>query len=135
MNRILLAAALILASQPVDAQRRGGQRNNPAPVRPGTCAYTHVRTVAFRLQEGENGPPIRGSGSAVTFANGLYQVSYEQVRAVDRSRRGDPVYICLVKLPTHCPPGDDRGRIYTTTNLRTLDSWTLPDSQHSCGGA
>jgi hypothetical protein len=25
--------------------------------------------------------------------------------------------------------------MYTTTNLRTLDSWTLPDSQHMCGGA
>ena len=31
--------------------------------------------------------------------------------------------------------GDNRGKIYTTTNLRTLDSWTLTDSEHSCGGA
>ena len=31
--------------------------------------------------------------------------------------------------------GDARGRIYTTTNLRTLESWTMPDSEHQCGGA
>lgn len=135
MKRLILAVAIILAAQPAEAQRGRARRDDPPPVRPGNCAYTHIRTVGFRLQEGVNGPPIRGSGSSVAFANGLYQVSYEQVPAADRSRRGDPVYICLVRLPTNCPPGDDRGRIYTTTNLRTLESWTLPDSQHSCGGA
>jgi hypothetical protein len=45
------------------------------------------------------------------------------------------VRICLVSLPQNCPPGDTRGRIYKTTNLRTRQSWTLPDSEHSCGGA
>ena len=24
--------------------------------------------------------------------------------------------MCLVSIPEDCPPGDDRGRIYTTTN-------------------
>jgi hypothetical protein len=42
---------------------------------------------------------------------------------------------CLTKLPTHCPPGDQRGKWYTTTNLRTDESWTLPDAEHMCGGA
>jgi hypothetical protein len=78
---------------------------------------------------------IADSGSAVEFANGLYQVSYDQVRAVNRSRRGDPVSICLRALPENCPRGDDRGKIYRATNLRTRQSWTLPDSEHSCGGA
>ena len=31
--------------------------------------------------------------------------------------------------------GDQRGRIYQARNLRTGGTWTLPDSQHSCGGA
>ncbi len=55
--------------------------------------------------------------------------------AVDRSRPGDPVRICLVSIPKHCPPGDNRGRTYKTTNLRTHRAWTLPDSEHMCGGA
>jgi hypothetical protein len=43
--------------------------------------------------------------------------------------------MCLVQLPFACPAGDVRGRWYTTTNLRTLESWTLPDAEHGCGGA
>jgi hypothetical protein len=91
--------------------------------------------VTQRLEDGRTHRVIPDSGSAVLFASGHYQVSYDQVPAVNRSRPGDRVYLCLVKLPEHCPPGDHRGRIYTATNLRTLESWTLPDSQHSCGGA
>lgn len=135
MKRLIPAAAIILAVQPVEAQRRSAPRNDPPPVRPGTCAYTHVRMVTQRLEDGSTRRVIPGSGSAVTFANGLYQVSYDQVPAVNQSRRGDPVYICLIRLPSNCPPGDDRGRVYTTTNLRTMASWTLPDAQHMCGGA
>jgi hypothetical protein len=71
----------------------------------------------------------------VEFANGLYQVSYDQVTAINQSRRGDPVFVCLMSLPQHCPPGDDRGKLYTATNLRSEESWTLPDSEHGCGGA
>ena len=55
--------------------------------------------------------------------------------AIARSRPGDPIRLCLVSIPKHCPPGDDRGRFYKATNLRTGKSWTLPDSEHMCGGA
>jgi hypothetical protein len=75
------------------------------------------------------------SGSAVTFNNGGYNVSYDLVDAIRDSRIGDHVMICLVYAPKDCPPGDDRGKTYTVTNLRTLESWTLPDSEHMCGGA
>ena len=51
------------------------------------------------------------------------------------SRPGDVVRVCLVSIPRPCPPGDKRGRVYKTTNLRTHGEWTLPDSEHSCGGA
>jgi hypothetical protein len=40
-----------------------------------------------------------------------------------------------MRLPTNCPPGDHRGKLYTTTNLRTEEAWTLPDAEHGCGGA
>lgn len=132
MNRMLVAAAPLTilgvvsaASAPPKAQA----------MRVGTCALTRVKRVETRLVDSSNNRPIRGSGSAVVFQNGLYQVSYDQVAAVDHSRSGDPVYVCLMKLPRNCPPGDNRGKLYTTTNLRTLESWTLPDAEHMCGGA
>jgi len=132
MAFVIGLAALALAVQ-ADAQRRAPPR--PLVLRVGTCVRTTIRQVSQRLEDGVTHRVIPDSGSAVEFANGLYQVSYEQVPAVNQSRRGDPVFVCLMSLPTHCPPGDDRGKLYTTTNLRTEDSWTLPDSEHGCGGA
>ena len=35
----------------------------------------------------------------------------------------------------HVQVGDERGRVYSGTNLRTRGSWQLPDAQHMCGGA
>jgi hypothetical protein len=132
MKKAVLAAALLLAVQPADAQR-------PAPrtpvLRVGTCVRTTIALVTQRLEDGSTHRIIPDSGSAVEFANGLYQVSYDQVAAVNQSRRGDRVFVCLMRLPDRCPPGDVRGKLYTTTNLRTEDSWTLPDSEHGCGGA
>ena len=75
------------------------------------------------------------SGSAILYANGGAQVSYDVVRGIRRSRPGDRVRLCLVSKPQGCPPGDDRGRVYRARNLRTGDAWELPNSQHSCGGA
>jgi hypothetical protein len=135
MKQLALILALALCAQGADAQRRPAARNDAPPTRPGTCAFTHVRQVTQRLEDGVTHRVIPGSGSAVSFANGLYQVSYDQVRAVNASRRGDPVWICLIRLPQNCPPGDNRGKLYTTTNLRTEESWTLPDSEYACGGA
>jgi len=102
-------------------------------LRVGEC--TRIKDVGHRLEDGVTHVQMPDSGSAVTFANGLYQVSYDEMAAIHRAHRGDPVLICLVSLPTDCPKGDDRGKIYKTTDLRTHRSWTLPDAEHSCGGA
>ena len=133
MKKAIFATILLLAVQPVEAQRRPPAR--PPAMRVGTCVRTTIREVSQRLEDGVTHRPMPDSGSAVEFANGLYQVSYDQIPEVNQSRRGDPVFVCLMKLPDHCPPGDVRGKLYTTTNLRTEDSWTLPDSEHGCGGA
>jgi hypothetical protein len=105
----------------------------PNPV--GKCITTKVLRVETRLMDGSTGQPMPGSGSAIEFGNGGYQVGYDQLPAVDGSRPGDPVKICLVSVPHGCPAGDKRGRTYRTTNLRTHGAWTLSDSEHSCGGA
>lgn len=129
----LAAVAAMFAATAADAQRRGAP--TPPRLQLGSCARTTVSEVTQRLQDGGTGRTIPESGSAMLFANGLYQVSYDQVAPLNQSRRGDPVFVCLVALPRNCPPGDNRGKLYTTTNLRTYESWTLPDSAHGCGGA
>jgi hypothetical protein len=114
--------------------------NEPLPTQIGTCTQTFIEDISYRLASlDDNGVyiPMPGSGSAVTFANGGYQVSYDHVPAIHQSLREDPVRICLKFIPdcSEAKPGDERGKIYLTTNLRTGMSWELPDSQHSCGGA
>lgn len=101
----------------------------PLPTRVGACSLTTVKQVEFRLE----GMP--GSGSAIVYENGGYQVSYDTIAAIEASRPGDPVRLCLVSIPKNCPPGDARGRVYRGTNLRTKGSWTAADAEHSCGGA
>jgi len=101
----------------------------PLPTRVGQCSVTSVKQVEFRL-EGE-----AGSGSAISYDNGGYQVSYDRIPAIEAARKGDAVRLCLVSIPRHCPPGDARGRIYRATNERSGATWTAPDAEHSCGGA
>jgi uncharacterized protein len=103
----------------------------PMPEVIGACAQTHISTIEGRLM----GDQSFESGTAVEFSNGGHQVSYDREAAILSSRIGDPVSICLVHLPSNCPPGDDRGRVYQTTNQRNGANWTLPDAEHECGGA
>jgi hypothetical protein len=42
----------------------------------------------------------------------------------EKSRVGDSVVICLVEVSKGCPPGDERGKVYTTANLNTMEYWT-----------
>ena len=105
------------------------------PTRIAACVITRVKWVGERLGDSSTNEQVAGSGSAIDFTNGGGQVSYEQVAAVDGSRPGDRARMCLIHIPHHCPPGDDRGRVYRTTNLRTGKSWELPDAEHMCGGA
>ena len=99
------------------------------PANVGDCTQTTITETGPRLEG------VDDSGSAVVYANGGSQVSYDVVPAITQSQVGDAVELCLVSIPENCPPGDDRGRVYSATNARTGESWTLPDSQHMCGGA
>jgi hypothetical protein len=105
--------------------------DDPLPTRILTCGGSVITDIGGRLE----GDTDFSSGTSVSFSNGGTQVSYEKIQAIVNSKKGDHVLLCLVFIPKNCPNGDTRGKIYTTTNLRTLDSWTAQDSQHSCGGA
>ena len=105
----------------------GAETNSVMQV--GDCVETSVPLVGARLEG------VADSGSSVEFANGTSQVAYDVLPGIANSRVGDRVRICLVSVPENCPPGDNRGRVYAGTNLRTNETWTAPDSQHMCGGA
>lgn len=116
-------------TQAVDAPATTQSAANDVPQNVGDCVETTVASVGPRLE----GAP--DAGSAITYTNGLEQVEYDVVPGIANSRPGDAVRVCLQSLPQNCPPGDDRGRVYAGTNLRTNETWSAPDSQHSCGGA
>jgi hypothetical protein len=120
-----LAAVLVLGLAAAGLNRAEA---GPLPAVIGACSETTIQDIGYRL-----GTP--DSGSAISYANGGVGVSYDAIPAIHNSQIGDPVSLCLVFVPDDCPPGDDRGKIYRATNLRTGESWELPDSAHSCGGA
>ena len=95
----------------------------------GECVDTQIAEIGSRLQ----GAP--DSGTTISYANGVYGVSYDIEPAIRKSRVGDPITLCLSSVPKGCPKGDDRGKIYRAINIRTRARWELPDSQHMCGGA
>ena len=106
-----------------------GRPSGRLPTSEGACSLTQVTRLGSRLE----GDPQ--SGSAAEEANGADQISYDVIAAIQRTRRGDPALVCLISLPTDCPAGDDRGKVYAVANLRTLGAWSAPDSEHGCGGA
>lgn len=128
MRKFSAAAVLLLGAATAQAEVTP---HDSLPTRILACGGSVITLIGGRLEGDTN----FSSGTSVFYQNGGSQVSYERVPAIVNSKRGDHVLICLVFIPSHCPAGDDRGKFYTTTNLRTLDSWTLPDSEHSCGGA
>ncbi len=95
----------------------------------GQCVKSKVSAISSRL---ENEP---SSGSYVTLANGIVSMSYEVDPQAQKARIGDTVFACLVHVPDGCPRRDNRGKVYTVTDFRTGGSWTMPNDEHSCGGA
>lgn len=99
------------------------------PTQVGACDKTAAAGIGYRVEGNPN------SGSAIQYTDGGTQVSYDTIQGVVDSQVGDQVKLCLVSIPMNCPPGDNRGRVYQATNLRTGESWAAQDYSHSCGGA
>lgn len=135
LRNLVVAACVVVAgcgqsgvSAPQDAAP-AEVAASAAPANVGDCVETTVTLVGPRLEG------VPDSGSGIEYANGLSQVEYDVIAGIANSHVGDAVRLCLVSVPENCPPGDNRGRIYAGTNLRTNETWSAPDSQHMCGGA
>ena len=125
--------ALTLAGAALAGDRAGWSDVTHRSEYRGECFTTRVKRVETRLED--NGRPVADSGSAIVLADGHYNVSYDQLPGIDRSRPGDPVRLCVVAVPSHCPAGDNRGITYRGRNLRTGLFWRAADAEHMCGGA
>lgn len=104
----------------------------------GQCENTRIDFMGTRLEPKSHfdpDEPDERAGTTLGYADGVWQVSYDQDPPVLRSRLGDPVRVCLTSIPRGCPKGDDRGRKYSVENLRTHARWKYMDAEHGCGGA
>jgi hypothetical protein len=128
-----MIVALALAGVAAASDRAARSDITHRTERVGQCFDTRVKHVETRLED--NGEPVEDSGSAIVLVDGHYNVSYEQLRGMDRSRPGDRVRLCVIAVPRHCPAGDNRGITYRGRNLRTGLSWRAMDAEHMCGGA
>jgi hypothetical protein len=97
----------------------------PCLDKPTDCVMTRIKSIHGRLE----GSSPRESGAAVDYENGAYGVQYQLGDNPDKdqpgysdywqqkvyednivaSHVGDPVKLCLVSIPLHCPKGDGRG--------------------------
>ncbi len=107
---------------------------NPDPEIPFQCSDTRIATIGTRLTEGD-GTPVPDSGSVIVLNNGIQLVDYVTPETVAREKPGDRVQVCLVWVPTDCPPGDDRGKTYRVYDYKQRRSYVMIDSGHMCGGA
>ena len=112
------------------------QPSSILPSAVGQCADTTITSITDRFGA-DLTPSKKGSekGTFIRFSNSGVQVSLVKERSIVRSQVFDKVNMCLVEIPKGCPAGDNRGRLYKTTNLRTGESWSLPNDIKSCSGA
>jgi hypothetical protein len=111
------------------------ERISQLPRKVGECFDTTITSITDRYGEDLGPRAKKGSdpGTIVRFSNSGVQVSLRRENSIVHSQVFDKVNICLVEVPKECP-GDLRGRVYRTTNLRTKESWSLANDIKSCGG-
>jgi hypothetical protein len=111
------------------------ERISQLPRKVGECFETTITAISDRYGEDLSPKPKKGAdpGTIVRFSNSGAQVSLHRENSIVRSQVFDKVNMCLVEVPKECP-GDLRGRVYKTTNLRTKESWSLANDIKNCGG-
>jgi hypothetical protein len=120
----------------LDVDLPNTERISLLPGKVGECADTTITSITDRFGADLTPPDSKkgaDKGTIVRFSNSGVQVSSEKERAIARSQIFDKVNMCLVAVPKDCPAGDIRGRVYKTTNLRTGESWNLPNDVRGCG--
>ncbi len=105
----------------------GAEAQDAWPTKVGDCVVTRVASV-FRQAP--------GSGTKITYTDGLAQISHDEQPNAAASRPGDEIKLCLISIPrnTGCENltnaeavgCDLPGKVYRATNLRTGKHWKMP---------
>lgn len=135
---VVFVAAAVVPLVSMAAPREPIEKNMPNPI-----CETFVVEDVFRVPPGDE--PNGAVSSSLTFTHrsrifgagntGSIKTPYSRSHALERSRPGDRVLVCLVKYYAGCPKGDDRGRTFSVRNLRTGDTFEAANGSHICGGA
>lgn len=113
------------------------------PTQIGECAETEIVGKFFRLWASDD-PDLPeeefgiGKEIVLKLPNELFlytDLIGDRALASPDYTPGNPVQICLVSIPTDCPPGDDRGKEYSLLDRKTDYFAVQIDSWHLCGGA
>jgi uncharacterized protein len=74
------------------------------------------------------------SGIALFYSrSGIMQKEATLYRGLKGVKINDDVELCVMDVPEYCPVGDERGKTYKATNLRTGEEWVLVGSIKGCG--
>lgn len=118
---------------------------NSLPKKVGDCVDSSIAEKVTRFEGAIAGEA--GGEVAVQLKNGvsLYIQSIANFPSSENADKymfstndflnGDKVKLCLLELPTDCPKGDDRGKVYSVTNYKNNMSFVGVDAWHLCGGA
>lgn len=104
------------------------------PAKHAQCSRTRIKSVTTRFGEAVT-YDNDADGTAVTYENGGFVISYDREEGLYSAKEGQPVIMCLLSVPYDCPDGDDRGRFYYTLSLEANADWVVADAHHMCGGA
>ncbi len=98
------------------------------------CAWTRVTDVGSRFAD-EPILPDGSNGISVSFKSGLSLIAYTSNPAIEKTKIGARVQVCLVQEMRGCPPGDDRGKTYRVYDPLQGIAWSMGEDLHICGGA
>lgn len=133
-------AAVLMA---VEGLAMAAARAEAPPRSEGTCSSTTVESKRFRMARSPGDPGYTPSDNPagkevlISLNNGIgvYAGDGDAFILSPHFASGHPVTLCLIEVPKHCPPGDNRGKIYTLTDRKTGRTVRGIDSWHLCGGA
>jgi hypothetical protein len=137
MKKMMIVAAILLGCVSMPAHAFDSEQIRSMKVDPPICERTTVKAITHAGPDEGNGNFRCGAcASTIDFADGRGQYgAYAFVPGIEHSRVGDSVRLCLVSVFVGCPVGDDRSQVYRATNLRTHETWEVPEHEHTCGGA
>jgi hypothetical protein len=146
---VFLAIAVLVMGSCANGESKAERPTSEAtemsylPTQIGDCVETEIVDKFFRLWAPDDPDMPQeeyGIGKEVVLKlpNNFFlytDLIGDRALASPDYAAGNPVQLCLLSIPTDCPPGDDRGKEYSLLDRKTGYQAVHIDSWHLCGGA